>query len=71
MARAGVAVDAQLRPVGRDGEPLYDNVRVVGASLAGSAAWREGCGDGLSLLTGHRAAELILAEQGATAGARA
>jgi glycerol-3-phosphate dehydrogenase subunit B len=71
MARAGVAVDGELRPVGSDGEPLYDNVRVVGASLAGSASWREGCGDGLSLLTGHRAAELILAEQGATAGARA
>jgi anaerobic glycerol-3-phosphate dehydrogenase len=45
---------------------VYPNVRVVGGSLAGAAPWREGCGDGLSLLSGHRAAELILAEAKAT-----
>jgi glycerol-3-phosphate dehydrogenase subunit B len=66
MARAGVAVDGALRPLGEGGEPVYPNVRVVGGSLAGAAPWREGCGDGLSLLSGHRAAELILAEAGAT-----
>jgi glycerol-3-phosphate dehydrogenase subunit B len=64
LARAGIAVDGALRPLG-EGEPVYPNVRVVGASLAGAAPWREGCGDGLSLLSGHRAAELILAETGA------
>jgi glycerol-3-phosphate dehydrogenase subunit B len=62
MARAGVAVDASLRPLSEGGEPVHPNVRVVGASLAGAAPWREGCGDGLSLLSGFRAAELILAE---------
>ena len=59
-ARAGVAVDAEQRPLGPGGEPAYDNVRVAGASLAGAASWREGCGDGLSLLSGFRAAERIL-----------
>jgi glycerol-3-phosphate dehydrogenase subunit B len=65
LARAGVAVDGALRPLGESGEPVYPNVRVVGGSLAGAAPWREGCGDGLSLLSGHRAAELILSETGA------
>ena len=60
MARAGVAVDGELRPVGRDGAPVHANVRVVGASLAGAAPWREKSGDGISLSSGHRAAELIL-----------
>jgi glycerol-3-phosphate dehydrogenase subunit B len=61
-ARVGVAVDAEQRPLGEGGEPVYDNVRIAGASLAGAASWREGCGDGLSLLTGFRAAERILSE---------
>jgi glycerol-3-phosphate dehydrogenase subunit B len=56
MARAGVAVDERLRPAGRD------DVLVVGATLAGAEPWREKSGDGISLATGHRAAELILAE---------
>ena len=56
MARAGVAVDERLRPQGRD------DVLVVGATLAGAEPWREKSGDGISLATGHRAAELILAE---------
>jgi glycerol-3-phosphate dehydrogenase subunit B len=59
MARAGIAVDRELRPAG------VENVAVVGASLAGAAPWREKSGDGISLSTGHRAAELIV---GAGAG---
>jgi glycerol-3-phosphate dehydrogenase subunit B len=55
MARAGIAVDGSLRPAG------WDNVLVVGATLAGAEPWREKSGDGISLSTGHRAAELILA----------
>jgi glycerol-3-phosphate dehydrogenase subunit B len=54
MGRAGVAVDARLRPEG------LENVLVVGATLAGAESWREKSGDGISLATGHRAAELIL-----------
>jgi anaerobic glycerol-3-phosphate dehydrogenase len=54
MARAGIAVDRELHPAG------FENVSVVGATLAGAAPWREKSGDGISLSTGHRAAELIL-----------
>ena len=62
IARAGVAVDARLRPVGTDGEPVFENVLVTGATLAGAEPWKEKSGDGLSLSTGHMAAELVLAE---------
>jgi glycerol-3-phosphate dehydrogenase subunit B len=54
IARAGVAVDADLRPAG------YENVFVAGATLAGAEPWREKSGDGISLATGYRAAELVL-----------
>jgi glycerol-3-phosphate dehydrogenase subunit B len=64
MARAGVEVGTELRPAG------YDNVLVAGATLAGAEPWREKSGDGISLATGHRAAELVLggARQPAVAG---
>ena len=54
MGRAGVAVGRELRPEG------YENVLVVGATLAGAQPWKEKSGDGISLTTGYRAAELIL-----------
>jgi glycerol-3-phosphate dehydrogenase subunit B len=55
LGRAGVAVDAELRPEG------HENVLVAGATLAGAEPWKEKSGDGISLATGHRAAELVLA----------
>jgi glycerol-3-phosphate dehydrogenase subunit B len=58
MAGAGVAVDSRLRPA----EPGFENVLVAGATLAGAEPWREKSGDGVSLATGHAAAELVLAE---------
>lgn len=66
LARAGVAVDSGLRPVDAAGERLFDNVLVAGATLAGAEPWREKSGDGLSLSTGYRAAELVLAAASAT-----
>jgi glycerol-3-phosphate dehydrogenase subunit B len=54
IGHAGIAVDRDLRPAG------LDNVAVAGATLAGASPWREKSGDGISLATGHRAAELIL-----------
>jgi glycerol-3-phosphate dehydrogenase subunit B len=54
IARAGVAVDRELRPEG------LENVLVAGATLAGAVPWKEKSGDGISLSTGHRAAELVL-----------
>jgi glycerol-3-phosphate dehydrogenase subunit B len=69
MARAGVAVDGELRPVDAAGERVLENVLVAGATLAGAEPWREKSGDGLSLATGHRAAELVLAASSGTAPA--
>jgi glycerol-3-phosphate dehydrogenase subunit B len=71
MSRAGIAVDDELRPVDASGEPVYENVRVVGASIAGAVPWKEKSGDGISLASGHRAASLILqsSRAGAAAGA--
>ena len=62
MARAGVAVDASLRAEGAE------NVLVAGAALPGAVPWREGSGEGIALASGHRAAEVALAE-GANVGA--
>lgn len=62
MFRAGVAADDALRPVAPGGTRILENVLVAGATLAGSEPWREKSGAGLSLATGHRAAELILSE---------
>jgi glycerol-3-phosphate dehydrogenase subunit B len=63
FARVGVAVDDGLRPVDDTGARVADNVLVAGATLAGAQPWREKSGDGLSLASGHRAAELILEEE--------
>lgn len=58
LARAGVAVDAELRAAGTA------NVVVAGAALPGSVSWREGSGEGIALASGYRAAELVAAELG-------
>jgi glycerol-3-phosphate dehydrogenase subunit B len=63
MSRVGVAVDGDLRAAGTD------NVFVAGASLPGAASWREGSGEGIALTSGHRAAQAVLAEEGAKATA--
>jgi len=67
ISPAGVAVDARLRPVNGDGEPVLENVLVAGATLAGAVPWKEKSGDGISLATGHMAAELVLSEAKAEA----
>jgi glycerol-3-phosphate dehydrogenase subunit B len=61
FSAAGVAVDDGLRPVA-GGVRVCENVLVAGATLAGAQPWKEKSGDGLSLASGHRAAELILEE---------
>lgn len=52
LARVGVAVDAELRAQGAE------NVIVAGAALPGAVPWREGSGEGISLTSGYRAAQL-------------
>ena len=59
LARAGIAVDSELRAAGTA------NVFVAGAALAGSVSWREGSGEGIALASGYRAAQLAAATLGA------
>lgn len=60
ISRAGVPIDDGLRPLASEGGArVYENVLVVGATVAGAVPWREKSGDGIALATGHRAAELI------------
>jgi glycerol-3-phosphate dehydrogenase subunit B len=59
LARAGLEVDPQLRPIGPAG-PVYENLHAAGATLAGAEPWREASGNGISLATGFAAAEAIL-----------
>jgi glycerol-3-phosphate dehydrogenase subunit B len=61
LGATGVAVDASLRPEGTE------NVVVAGAALGGTHAWRQGCGEGVSLASGYRAAELLLGAPETTA----
>ncbi len=61
LSRAGVAVGPDLRATG------VSNVVVAGASLPGSASWREASGEGIALASGYRAAEVTATALGAGA----
>jgi glycerol-3-phosphate dehydrogenase subunit B len=61
LAAAGVRVDAELRPVGTDGEPLLANVRCVGGLLAGHDPTAEGSREGVALATAARVAAVLSA----------
>jgi glycerol-3-phosphate dehydrogenase subunit B len=65
MARVGIAVDGELRAEGAE------NVLVAGAALPGAVPWREASGEGIALASGSRAAQVVLAHAGASAGAAA
>ena len=60
LGRAGISVDGSMRPLDAGGNVVYDNLFVVGASLGGSEPWREKSGDGISLASGYRAADVII-----------
>lgn len=62
FARAGIAVDERLRPLGADGRPAFANLFAAGAVLAGAQPWREHSGNGVALATGYAAASAILEE---------
>lgn len=57
---AGVSVDDQMRPVGPDGAPVYDNLYAAGGILAGATRWREKSGEGIAVVSAVRAADSIL-----------
>ena len=54
--RAGIATDANLRPLDATGATIYANVVVAGAALGGADLIREGSYEGVALATGWRAA---------------
>jgi glycerol-3-phosphate dehydrogenase subunit B len=60
LNRVGVAVDDELRPIGGDEQPVYENLYASGATVAGALPWREASGNGVSLATGYAAAAAIL-----------
>jgi glycerol-3-phosphate dehydrogenase subunit B len=63
--RAGVRVDARMRPLRADGAVVHPNVHAAGALVAGAVPWRELSGNGLALATGLAAADAILEERAA------
>lgn len=52
---AGVRVDASMRPVGPDGEPIHPNLFAAGGLLAGADRAVERSADGICCATGWRA----------------
>jgi len=64
FSQVGLEVDDCLRPVDGAGAAPIANLRAVGAMLAHAEPWREKSGDGISLATGYRAAEVLLEANG-------
>lgn len=62
---AGIRTDAELRPLGADGMPALENVRVIGSALAGMRYLDERCGDGVALASAHRVARALAVERAA------
>lgn len=59
--RSGLTVDAELRPVGDDGMPVFGNVHVAGGAIGGADAIAERSVDGIALATGRYAGTLAAA----------
>lgn len=65
--RAGVQIDAQFRPLGRDGEPVSERLFAAGILLAGQDWVRQRCGAGVAIAGAYRAvqsASAVLASEG-------
>ncbi|MGH2774366.1 MAG: glycerol-3-phosphate dehydrogenase subunit GlpB [Actinomycetota bacterium] len=62
ISRAGIRVDDSLHPLDGAGRRLFANLTVVGACIAGSEAWREKSGEGISLSSGFKAASTAIEE---------
>ena len=65
LEAAGIRTDGELRPLDRDGVPVFRNVAVVGAMLAGQRYLSERCGDGVAIASGFRAATVLGSSPGA------
>ncbi|EEH64508.1 glycerol-3-phosphate dehydrogenase, anaerobic, B subunit [Gleimia coleocanis DSM 15436] len=60
LFKVGVAVDADMRPLDATGERVYDNVHVLGGTIAGAMRWQEKSGEGIALGSMIRATDFIL-----------
>ena len=56
----GLEVDREMRPLGADGGPAFENVFAVGGILAGADRTREGSRQGIDLATAFRAVKVAL-----------
>jgi glycerol-3-phosphate dehydrogenase subunit B len=61
VSLAGVQVDGAMRPLGREGSPLYENLFAAGGLLAGADRAVEKSADGICCATGWRAAQEAVA----------
>jgi glycerol-3-phosphate dehydrogenase subunit B len=59
-AEFGVLVDQDMRPLGVDGEPMFENLFAAGGLLAGADRGAEGSRQGIGLATACRAVEVAL-----------
>ncbi|MBW3069405.1 glycerol-3-phosphate dehydrogenase subunit GlpB [Actinomyces sp. 594] len=64
LFRVGVAVDAQMRPLGPDGTAALAGVHAAGGVLAGAVRWSEKSGEGIALGSAEAACDAVLAELG-------
>ncbi len=55
---AGLAVDAELRPLGADGGAPFSNLRAAGSIIGGWNHFADGAGSGVAVVTGIRAGRL-------------
>lgn len=58
LSQAGVSADSRLRPLGRDGQVLFDNLFLAGRLLAGHDPIAEKSGNGVAIASGYRAGKL-------------
>jgi glycerol-3-phosphate dehydrogenase subunit B len=56
----GIKADHELRPIGRDRKPAFENLRAAGSILAGSNYLAHGTGAGVALATGFQAGTLTV-----------
>jgi glycerol-3-phosphate dehydrogenase subunit B len=59
-ARFGLPVGSDMRPLGPDGAPFFENLFAAGGLLAGADRTAEGSRQGIDLATAYRAVEAAL-----------
>jgi glycerol-3-phosphate dehydrogenase subunit B len=59
LEKAGIRVDAELRPIDVGGTPIVRNLRVAGSLIAGQRSIRDRCGEGVAVVSGRRAGQSL------------